>query len=150
MPIIWFFLVMTIIASPMAMHLGDQSNVLYNNVSGDYGGMGFLYFAGLVVGAVWFLRSFYLKYDSTTEPHRDKLGYKIDLGISIALCTIGFSYVYGFTVAPFTNGGIWNGWLIIMLIGLIPMLLHINDEIRYLIETYVLERPKRNDNHRIR
>jgi len=127
MRIITLFSILSLITIPMAINFGEGSNWLWNNDTDDnsYGLIGWVYAVALVVGYIALILRLYCMSDDQKESNN--LDHSLIMGAATMLSVFCFSYLYAFTVAPITSETGWlNGWLIYMVIGLLPVILDFN------------------------
>lgn len=127
MRIITLFSILSLITIPMAIDFGEGSNWLWVNVpqNNDYVWIGGAYVLALFIGG------FALEYRLTKMVKNDDrnadLRHSLINGLVTMLNVFCFSYLYAFTVAPVTNENGWlSGWLIYLVAGLLPVILHFN------------------------
>jgi len=121
------FLILALITIPMAINLGEGSNWLWVNSTEENrtGLIGVVYVIALVIGvSALFVRMYCMSDDNLEENDVD---FNLIMGGATMLSVFCFSYLYAFTVAPVTSEGGWmSGWLIYMVVGLLPVILEIN------------------------
>lgn len=135
MRIITLFSILSLITIPMAIHLGEGSNWLWNNGTDEngYGAIGVVYFFALLIGGLAMIRRLYCMPDDQKESH--VLHYNLSMGVATMLSVFCFSYLYAFTVAPVTSETGWlSGWMIYMVVGLLPVILDFNSVAGDMIE----------------
>lgn len=135
MRIITLFSILSLTTIPMAIHLGEGANWLWNNGTEEngYGSIGIVYCFALVIGGIAMV--FRLCTMSHDQKESHDLEYSLIMGAATMLSVFCFSYLYAFTVAPVTSESGWlNGWLIYMVIGLLPVILDFNSQASDMIE----------------
>lgn len=132
MRIIMLFVIFSLAAIPIAIHLGDISSQVWANSSventGDWTGVLFIMalFFGLVGFVNWSLEVSGLQRNHVNQDVDTKS--QIGVGLTMTTTTFCWSYLYGFTVAPFSNESGWlSGWLLFMVIGLFPIIIVVNN-----------------------
>lgn len=136
MRITTFFSVLSLVVAAMAIHLGDGSNLLWADRSDEnsWGMIGILFGLALLCGVVVLGFWLFMMY-GTHGDDKDAAAFQVLMGLVSILVVFCFSYLYGFAVAPFSNESAWlSGWLIFVVIGLLPVMLNSNDSITGMIE----------------
>jgi hypothetical protein len=135
MRIITLFSILSLITIPMAIHLGEGSNWLWNKSTEEssYGAIGVVYFFAFVIGGFAMTLRLYSMPDDQKESH--DLHYNLIMGVATMLSVFCFSYLYAFTAAPVTSETGWlSGWMIYMVVGLLPVILNFNSVAGDMIE----------------
>jgi hypothetical protein len=135
MRIITLFSILSLVTIPMAIHLGEGSNWLWDNKTTDnsYGAISFAFVAALVAGPIsLYVRLYHMPEDNR---HINDLHHNLVMGASTMLSVFCFSYLYAFTVAPITSEEGWlSGWMIYLVVGLLPVILDFNSMAGDMIE----------------
>ncbi len=81
--------------------------------------------------------------DDQKESH--DLYYNFMMGAATMLSVFCFTYLYSFTAAPITSENGWlNGWLIYIIVGLLPIILDCNNRIELLRQQSTKESGEQN------